>query len=197
MVDRLAQGLVTLSKKRDVQLVQGKATFESSDRVRVSGDQTAHVSFEHAILATGSRPIALPGTAFGAQGRVMSSTGALELSDIPGKLLVVGAGYVGMELGSVYATLGSRVTLVELAEELLPGTDRDLVWPLERRAREAFEAIHLGTRVVRLAEYDDRVEVVLEGKPEDSQQVFDRVLVAIGREPNSVGYWPGRDWRGS
>ena len=185
VVDRLANGLVTLSKKRDVQLVQGKATFESSDKVRVSGNQMTHVSFKHAIMATGSRPIALPGTAFGESTRVMSSTGALELADIPERLLVVGAGYVGMELGSVYATLGSRVTVVELAGELLPGTDRDLVRPLERRTREEFEAICLNTRVIDLTEHDNRVEVVLEGEVEDSRQVFDRVLVAIGREPNS------------
>jgi dihydrolipoamide dehydrogenase len=187
VVDRLAQGLVTLSRKRDVQLIQGRATFESSDRVRVSGNQTTHVTFEHAILATGSKAIALPGTAFGEQGRVMSSTGALELADIPEKLLVVGAGYVGMELGSVYATLGSRVTLVELAGELLPGVDRDLVRPLERRAREVFEAIHLGTKVVELTESSNRVDVVLVGDAEESNQTFDRVLVAIGREPNSKG----------
>jgi dihydrolipoamide dehydrogenase len=187
VVDRLAQGLVTLSKKREVQLVQGRATFESSDRVRVSGKQMTHVSYEHAILATGSRPIALAGAEFGEQSRVMSSTGALELADIPNKLLVVGAGYVGMELGSVYAMLGSGVTLVERAAELLPGTDRDLVRPLERRAREEFEAIHLGTKVIGMTEHDDRVEVNLEADSDKSELVFDRVLVAIGREPNSQG----------
>lgn len=185
VIDRLANGLVTLSKKRDVQLVQGRATFESSDRVRVTGTQTSHVSFEYAILATGSQPVALPGTVFKAQGRLMSSTGALELVDIPERLLVVGAGYVGMELGSVYATLGSRVTLVELTGDLLPGTDRDLVYPLERRVRDEFEAIYLNTRVAGLKEHDNRVEVVLEGETGKPEQVYDRVLVAIGRKPNS------------
>jgi dihydrolipoamide dehydrogenase len=185
VVDRLTGGLVTLSKKREVQLIQGYARFESSRELRVTGDQTTHVKFQHAILATGSRPTPLPGVEFDEDGRVMSSTGALRLADVPGKLLVVGAGYVGMELGSVYARLGSRVTVVELTGELLPGTDRDLVRPFERRARETFEAIHLNTQVASLSKYDDRVEVTLEGEVEEPEQTFDRVLIAIGRRPNS------------
>jgi dihydrolipoamide dehydrogenase len=187
VIDRLADGLMTLSKKRDVQLIQGRAAFESSRELRVSGHQTTHVAFEHAILATGSTPIALPDKKFKQGDRVMSSTGALELADIPETLLVVGAGYVGMELGSVYATLGSRVTLVELMDEILPGTDRDLVRPLERRAKEMFEAIHLETKVAALTEHDDRVEVTLDGDVDEPEQTFDRVLVAIGRKPNSDG----------
>ncbi len=187
VVDRLADGLVTLSKRRDVQLIQGRAEFESSRELRVSGHQTTHVKFEHAILATGSVPIALPDTEFKEGGRVMSSTGALELADIPERLLVVGAGYVGMELGSVYATLGSRVTLVELLDEILPGTDRDLVRPLERRAKEMFETIQVETKVASLTEHDDRVDVTLDGDVDEPEQTFDRVLVAIGRKPNSDG----------
>lgn len=187
VVDRLTGGLLTLSKKRDVQLVQGQASFESSSGLRVSGSETTHVQFEHAILATGSRPIALPDSTFRDGGRVMNSTAALELVDVPERLLVVGAGYIGMELGSVYAALGSRVTVVELMGEILPGLDRALVRPLERRAKEIFEAIHLDTQVAGLTEHEDRVVVSLDGEVDEPQQMFDRVLVAIGRQPNSSG----------
>jgi dihydrolipoamide dehydrogenase len=141
VVDRLEKGLVTLSKQREVQIVQGRATFEGPDRLRVRGKNTTHIKFKHAILATGSRAISLPGSDFEKSGRVMSSTGALALPDIPETLLVVGAGYVGMELGSVYASLGSRVTVVEMMGEILPGADRDLVRPMERRVAELFEAV--------------------------------------------------------
>ena len=185
VVDRLADGLVTLSKKRDVRLVQGRGSFESSGSLRVTDSDVSHVKFKHAILATGSRPIALPGTEFRKGGRIMSSTGALALADIPERLLVVGAGYVGMELGMVYATLGSEVTLVELLDEILPGTDRDLVRPLQRRAEEIFEAIHLNTQVAELDEEADQVVVTLDGDVEEPERTFDRVLVAIGRRPNS------------
>lgn len=186
VVDRLTKGLLTLCEKREVQLVQGRATFESSHELRVRSSETTHIRFEHAILATGSRPIALPGTSFDNGGRVMSSAGALELADVPPRLLVVGAGYIGMELGSVYATLGSQVTVVELTGEILPGLDRALVRPLERRAKEMFEAIHLDTKVAELSEEDDRVIVTLDGEVDEPQQTFDRVLVAIGRKPNSA-----------
>jgi dihydrolipoamide dehydrogenase len=185
IIDRLVNGLVTLSKQREVQIVQGRATFEASDRLRVRGKNTIHVRFKHAILATGSRAIALPGSSFEKGGRVMSSTGALALADIPETLLVVGAGYVGMELGSVYASLGSRVTVVERMGEILPGADRDLVRPLERRIAELFEAVYLKTRVAEMKQQDGRVEVVLEGDVPETRQSFDRVLVAIGRRPNS------------
>jgi dihydrolipoamide dehydrogenase len=185
VVDRLVQGLATLCEKREVRRVQGRATFESSQELRVRGSETTHVEFEQTILATGSRPIVLPGTSFRDGGRVMSSAGALELADVPQRLLVVGAGYVGMELGSVYAALGSEVTVVELTGEILPGTDRDLVRPLERRAKQMYEAIFLNTKIAELEESDDQVLVTLEGEVEEPQQRFDRVLVAIGREPNS------------
>jgi len=185
VIDRLVNGLVTLSKQREVQLVHGRATFEGSDRLRVRGKNTTHVKYKHAILATGSRAISLPGTSFEKSGRIMSSTGALALADIPETLLVVGAGYVGMELGSVYASLGSRVTVVEMMGEILPGTDRDLVRPLERRAGEMFEAIYLKTRVAEMKDQNGKVEVVLEGDVPEARQSFDRVLVAIGRRPNT------------
>lgn len=185
VIDRLANGLVDLSKKRDVQLVQAWSVLEGSDRVRLHGSDLAYVQFEHAILATGSHPIPLPGSEFKEDRRVMNSTSALALVDIPETLLVVGGGYVGLELGSVYASLGSRVTVVEATGGLLPGTDRDLVKPLACRAEEIFEAIYPNTRVTSLEEHGDRVEVMLEGEVDQSQQAFDRVLVAIGRWPAS------------
>jgi dihydrolipoamide dehydrogenase len=186
VIDRLANGLVTLAKKRDVQYLRGRATLESSQTVRISGTETIHLKFQNAIVATGSHATPLPGVEFREGGRVMSSTGALDLADIPKRLLVVGAGYVGMELGSVYASLGSEVTVVEMSAEVLPGADRDLVRPLERRTKDLFAKIHLQSKVSRVQEHDDRVDVVLEGKNVDqAEQSFDRVLVAIGRRPNS------------
>jgi len=117
----------------------------------------------------------------------MDSTGALALADIPERLLVIGGGYVGLELGSVYASLGSRVTLVEQGDKLLPGVDRDLVAPLMRRIEKSFQAIHFNTLVKTVLEYDDRVEVTLEGAIDQRQQAFERVLVAIGRHADTSG----------
>lgn len=186
VVERLTKGLVTLSKRRDVQLVQGWASFESSDTLRLRDSEVTRIQFQHAILATGSRPIALPSSEFRQGGRIMSSTGALGLADVPERLLVVGAGYVGMELGSVYAAFGSHVSVVEMMPEILPGTDRDLVRPLERRVEKDFEAVYLETKVAEMEERGGQVKVTLDGDVEEPQQTFDRVLVAIGRRPNST-----------
>jgi dihydrolipoamide dehydrogenase len=147
VIAQLGDGLGALSQQRQVHLIQAHAAFEASDRVRLHGADITHVQFEHAILATGSHPVPLPGLPFQADSRVMDSTAALALPDIPETLLVVGGGYVGLELGTVYATLGSRVTLVEMTEGLVPGLDRDLVEPLARRLASDFEAIHLQTKV--------------------------------------------------
>jgi dihydrolipoamide dehydrogenase len=182
---RLVRGLDTLADRREVQLIQARAVFEDPDRLRLQGADLAHVQFEHAVIATGSIPIALPGTEFKPDARVMDAAAALELPDIPERLLVVGAGYVGMELGSVYATLGSRVTVVEMLDGLLPNVDRDLVRPLARRAERVFEAIYLNTKVAHLDERDDEVVVTLEGELDEPEQTFDRVLVAVGRRANS------------
>ena len=144
------------------------------------------MKFRHAIIATGSRPIAFPGTEFKPGGRIMSSTGALALADVPQNLLIIGGGYVGLELGTVYAALGSRVSLVELADRLLPGVDSDLVEPLHRRLTSIFDSIHLNTKVASIQETDNGVTVVLEGDIEKPEQQYDRVLVAIGRRPSSA-----------
>ena len=183
VIDKMADGLVNLSNRRGVQLIKGRAEFESSDTVRIYESDVSHIKFRHAILATGSRPINFPGKIFEAGGRIMSSTGALALPDIPERLLILGGGYVGLELGTVYASLGSRVTLVELTDQLLPGVDRDLVLPLRKKLKNVFENIFLNTKVVSLDEHDKGVDVTLEGDVEAPHQTFERVLVAIGRRP--------------
>ncbi|MBN1248504.1 MAG: dihydrolipoyl dehydrogenase [Anaerolineae bacterium] len=185
VVDKLADGLMRLAKQRSVQVVHGRAAFEDSETLRITGADLAHVKFDHAIIATGSLPIALPGTEFKPGGRIMSSTGALELADVPDRLLVVGGGYVGLELGSVYAALGSRVTVVEMLDRVIAQADEDLARPLVRRIRQDFEAIYTGTKVASMTENEDYVEVTFEGDLEAKTQRFDRVLVAVGRRPNS------------
>jgi len=189
VVDKLADGLAFLSKKRGVQVVKARAVFEDSNHVRLldTNSEISRIKFRHAILATGSIPSSLPGVEFKAGGRIMDSTGALDLPDIPGRLLVVGGGYVGVEMGSVYASLGSRVTVVEMTERIMMGADRDLVEPLAKRLGGLFHAIHLKTKVKSIEERKDGVEVVLEGDVEEPEQSFDRVLIAIGRRPNSRG----------
>jgi dihydrolipoamide dehydrogenase len=189
VIERLANGLVSLCDKRSVQLIGARAAFDGPNLVRLfdAGTDISQFKFRHAIIATGSHPIPLPGMAFKKRGRIMDSTGALELEDIPERLLVVGGGYVGVELGSVYASLGSRVSVVEMDERLMAGADADLVRPLLRRLEELFEAIHTKTKVTALEEKEDCVEVKLEGEVDTPGQTFDRVLIAIGRRPNSKG----------
>ena len=127
VIEKLAKGLMNLSDKRGVQLVKGKARFEASDQVHLEGEhvEVSRFKFRHAIIATGSEPVSLPGISFKPGSRIMDSSGALALTDIPRRLLVVGGGYVGVELGSVYASLGSRVTVVEMADRLMVGADAD------------------------------------------------------------------------
>ncbi len=187
VIDKMASGLVNLSERRGVQLVSGRAEFEGSDVIRIHDAEISRIKFRHAIIATGSRAIPFPGTEFRSDGHIMNSAGALELADIPDSLLVLGGGYVGLELGSVYAALGSRVTLVEFMDRLLPGVDQDLVRPLTKRLTGIFDHIHLSTEVVQLAEKDDRIDVTLKGDIDHTHQSFDRILVAIGRSPASQG----------
>ena len=185
VIDQMADGLVSLNHRRGVQLLKGRVAFESSETVRVHDAEVSHIKFRHAILATGSQPIPFPKTTFKTGGRIMSSTGALALADVPAKLLVVGGGYVGLELGTVYAALGSRVRLVELEDRLLAGVDQDLVQPLHRRLVKVFESINLKIRVVSMEENKNGVEVTFEGDIDTPRQTFDKVLVAIGRKPCS------------
>lgn len=187
MVEKLAEGLVNLCEKRGVELVQARAAFEDSQTLRLHETESdvARIKFRSAIIATGSTAINLPDAEFKKNGRLMDSTAALELADVPQRLLVVGGGYVGVEMGSVYAILGSRVTLVEMTDGLMRGADRDLVNPLQKVLQDLFEAIHLNTKVEKLEEQKDRVEVVLDGDIEDAEQSYDRVLAAVGRRPDS------------
>lgn len=187
VIDRLANGLVTLGNKRGVQLVKGRGVFEGSDSIRLHNSEISHIKFRYAILATGSLPKSLPGIEFKQNSRIMNSAGALDLPDIPKSLLIIGGGYIGLELGTVYAALGSKVTLVETENRLLPEVDPDLVMPLNQRLKEIFIAIHLTTRVLSLNELKDRVETSFEGGVDTPVQTFDRVLVAVGRQPNSAG----------
>ncbi len=181
VIGKLARGLASVAKAKGVAVVGGRAIFEDSTTIRVEGDTLQKIRFKHAIVATGSRPSPLPGLALTGE-RVMDSTAALELPEIPERLLVIGGGYIGLELGTVYATLGSRVTLVEMTEGLLPGVDRDLVQPLQRRVEKLFAAVHLETKVTALKEVGAEIEAALDGH---GAQRYDRVLVAVGRRAQS------------
>jgi dihydrolipoamide dehydrogenase len=183
VVGKLARGLAGVAKSKGVTVIGGRAAFEDSSTIYIEGETLQKIRFKHAIVATGSEPSPLPGVALRSD-RVMDSTAALELPDIPERLLVIGGGYIGLELGTVYATLGSRVTLVEMTDGLLPGVDRDLVQPLQRRIERLFAAVHLRTKVTGLREAGDRIEAALEGQ---EPQAFDRVLVAVGRRARSGG----------
>lgn len=186
VIDSMADGLMYLTKKRGVQLIQGLASFENATTVRLEHAEIRRIRFRNAIIATGSRPIDLSGSDFRQGGRIMSSTEALAVTDIPASLLVIGGGYVGLELGTVYAALGSKVEVVELADRLLAGVDRDLVQPLQRRLDSLFAKISLQTKVVSMQETAESVEVSLQtAEGEAENRSFDRVLVAIGRRPNS------------
>ena len=184
VVGKLARGLASVAKARGVEVIGGRGVFEDSSTLRIEAGETLRkVRFKHAIVATGSRPGGLPGLTQASE-RIMDSTAALDLPDIPERLLVIGGGYIGLELGTVYATLGSRVTLVEMTNGLLPGVDRDLVQPLHRRVNTLFTAIHLETRVTALREVGSEIEADLEGR---GGERFDRVLVAVGRRAQSDG----------
>jgi dihydrolipoamide dehydrogenase len=189
VVKKLTGGLGQLSKQRHVEYIQGRAAFENPTTLRISkADATeAVLSVDRIILATGSRPAIIPALKL-VSPRLMDSTGALNLEDVPGSLLVVGGGYIGLELGSVYAALGTRVTVVEMLSGLLPGADRDLVLPLHKRLEKMFEAILLNTTVASLKEDGAGIRATFEGaavEEKDRERIFDRVLVSVGRKPNS------------
>ena len=187
VVKKLTGGLGVLSKQRKVHYVQGRAAFENPTTLRVtkSGGSSENLSFDRIILATGSRPAIVPTLKLDTP-RMMDSTGALNLEDIPGTLLVIGGGYIGLELGSVYAALGTRVTVVEMLSGLLPGADRDLVAPLHKRLEKMFEGILLNTTVASVKDEGSGIRATLKGQDGNVQEkVFDRVLVSVGRKPNS------------
>ncbi|WP_299466061.1 dihydrolipoyl dehydrogenase [uncultured Gimesia sp.] len=188
VVTQLTGGITQLAGARHVEILKGFARFHDSQSVEVSkADGSKEViKFKYAIVATGSSP-AVPPVFDLDDPRIMDSTGALELADIPAKLLVVGGGYIGLEMGSVYAALGSQVTVVEMTDGLLPGADRDLVRPLQKRLTESFAAIHLNTKVEKLTPDNGGIIADLSGEGVEPQQTFDRVLISIGRRPNNKG----------
>jgi dihydrolipoamide dehydrogenase len=187
VVEKLTGGLGQLARQRKVQFIQGRAGFIDSNRItiqKVAGGEEA-LSFEKAILATGSRPASLPNLTLDSS-RLMTSTGALELEEIPKTLLVVGGGYIGLELGTVYAALGSRVSVVEMMPGLLPGADRDLITILAKRVTKAFDSVMLRSRVVEMKEEKEGIRVRFEGEgAENSSEIYEKVLVSVGRKPNS------------
>ncbi len=189
VVARLTGGLKLLARQRKVQVVQGKAKFNSPNSLTVAtveGEKT--ITFDHAIIAAGSSAARVPGFPHD-DPRLIDSTGALELRDVPQRMLIVGGGIIGLEMATVYDALGSKISVVELADGLIPGADRDLVRPLHRRIEKRYEAIHLKTRVSSIEAQKDGLNVSFEGEQAPEPQLYDRVLVAVGRRPNgrSIG----------
>jgi len=184
VIGQLTGGLAALAKKRKVDIVTGVGRFSSPTTIEVSssGGAVTTVSFEHAIIAAGSKVLRIPGLPYEDE-RLMDSTGALELADIPKRLLVVGGGIIGLEMATVYDALGSSVSIVELSPGLIPGCDRDLVRPLEKRVKKRYENIWLNAKVTAIQGLKSGLKVSFEGKgvPTDT---FDRVLLAVGRSPN-------------
>ncbi|MSP97262.1 MAG: dihydrolipoyl dehydrogenase [Betaproteobacteria bacterium] len=180
-----AKGIAGLAKQRKVEVVQGVGRFESPHVLQVTDAAGAQqrISFDHCVIAAGSSVVRIPGFPY-EDARLIDSTGALEIPDIPRRLLVVGGGIIGLEMACVYDALGSRVTVVEMLDGLVPGADRDLVRPLERRIQKRYEAIMLNTRVARLETQKEGLLASFEGDTAPAPQVFDRVLVAVGRRPN-------------
>jgi dihydrolipoamide dehydrogenase len=184
VVGKLTGGLAGMAKQRKVRVLQGIGQFVAPHELDVQTDAgVKRVRFAQAIIAAGSQALKLPGFPWD-DARVMDSTDALALADIPKSLLVVGGGIIGLEMACVYAALGSAVTVVELAEQLMPGCDADLVKPLQQRLGKRLAGIHLQTKVARATAQKDGIHVVFEGASKPARDVFDRVLVAVGRVPN-------------
>jgi dihydrolipoamide dehydrogenase len=185
VVAKLTGGLAGMAGQRKVEVVEGLAAFTGANALDVqSAGQTRQLSFAKAIIAVGSQSLELPNMPWGDH-RLMDSTAALQLEEIPQRLLIVGGGIIGMEMACIYEALGSRVTVVELTPTLMPGTDPDLVKPLQRRVSKRYTAIHLDTRVSRVDVADDALFAHFEGKHQ-GREPFDRVLVAVGRTPNGA-----------
>ena len=192
VVARLTRGLAGLARQRKVQVVQGEGAFSSPHRLSVATPSgTTEIGFERAIVAAGSRAVEVPGFPHH-DPRLMDSTDALVLDHVPQRLLVIGGGIIGLEMATVYAALGSRVSVVELMDGLIPGCDRDLVKPLEQRIRARYESIRLSTKVTGISPEDSGLRVTFEGSNQGAahapdapaEDTFDRVLVAVGRRPN-------------
>ena len=184
VVGQLTNGLAALAKQRKVEVITGSARFAGPNKLQVTREgQTIEVEFKQAIIAAGSEPVRLPGVPY-EDSRIIDSTGALELADIPKRLLVIGGGIIGLEMATVYAELGSRVTVVELLEGLMPGADRDLVKPLEKRLKSILAGIYVDTKVTAVTAAASGITATFDGKGAPASAEFDRVLVAVGRRPN-------------
>jgi len=184
VVKKLTMGLSQMAKQRNVEIVEGTGVFLSPHQIEVTmaDKSTKVISFDSAIIAAGSQPTSIPGTPD--DPRIMDSTGALELKDIPKKLLIVGGGIIGLEMGTVYDALGSSVSVVELTDGLIQGCDRDIVRPLHKRMEKRFENIWLETKVTKIEAKKEGIMVHFEGDNSPEKETFDRVLVSVGRKPN-------------
>jgi dihydrolipoamide dehydrogenase len=184
VVGRLTKGLGGLAKQRKVTVVQGTGKFESPNSLVVEDEGgTKRIGFKHCIIAAGSSVARIPGFPYD-DPRLIDSTGALALADIPKRLLVIGGGIIGLEMACVYDALGSKVTVVELADGLIPGADRDIVRPLEKRIQGRYEAIYLQTKISKLEAKKEGLVATFEGEKAPAPQTYDRVLLAVGRRPN-------------
>ncbi|WP_040352942.1 dihydrolipoyl dehydrogenase [Blastopirellula marina] len=192
VIDAMSGGLKQLAKRRNVTVIQARGTFLDSGTLELTGDSPSipeggKLTFDHCVIATGSVAAVPPAFQVDSD-RVMDSTGALELKEVPETMLVIGGGYIGLEMGSVYAQLGTQVSVVELTDGLLPGADRNLVKPLQKRIESLFEGrLHLNTKVGSIGIRGDKVEVAFEGPAKFGTEQYDRVLVSIGRWPNTKG----------
>lgn len=186
VVSKLSKGITQLAKARNVQVIQGLATFDSPTQLSITSENSQQtLTFENCIIGTGSVAAGIPGFPTD-HPRIINSTGALKLENIPKQLLVIGGGYIGLEMGSIYDALGSQVTVVEFMPNLLPGADEDLVKPLARKLKKSFESIYLSTKVAKIEPNNEEVTVHFEGKNgKEFSEVYDTVLVSIGRKPNS------------
>jgi dihydrolipoamide dehydrogenase len=183
VINKMANGLNSLCKQRGVNFIQGRGRFRNSNSLVIN--EKTPLDFDHCIIATGSQPIC-PSLFSDIGDRVLNSTSALKLEDVPERLLVVGGGYIGLEMGTIYASLGSRVTVVEMANEILSGVDRDLVRPLLSRLKSKFQDIYLNTQIVSCELDKNQVLTQFDGPEEIKSAIYDRVLIAIGRKPNSL-----------
>ncbi|MEW6125397.1 MAG: dihydrolipoyl dehydrogenase, partial [Pseudomonadota bacterium] len=184
VIKKLTTGLAGLARQRKVKVVTGFGRFTSPHTVEVESDEgTKTVAFRHAVIAAGSRPVKLPFIPHD-DPRVMDSTGALELAEIPKRLLVIGGGIIGLEMAQVYDALGAKITVVELSETIIPGADKDITMPLLKRIKKRYENIYLGAKVTGVEARDEGLVVSFEGKGVPETDTFDRILVAVGRVPN-------------
>ena len=182
IVSKLTGGIKALAKARKVQVVTGYGKFISTNQIAID-DSDEVIEFEHCIIAAGSRVTKIPAFPFD-DPRVMDSTDALELSDVPKRLLIVGGGIIGLEMATVYNALGSEITVVELSDQLIASADKDVVTPLARRIKKQYKDIYLNTKVAKMEATDQGIKVDFEGKKAPASDTFDKVLVSIGRSPN-------------